>query len=167
MDRKDLTASQLDEVLAGVKIGLLLGPGFISAVAFALALAGCLLSPFIGSDAWNPVIQFLDPDTLSPTVMVTFVLGTILIGSELLGFQLNNPNFVDDAATTRSQLKSLLLAALMIVLVLLAPWDGCPENHTKRFRQNPPENPPTTAKPVEHPQPKANLPRSPPAEVFA
>ena len=160
------TTYALEEVSTGLKAGIIFGPGLIGGIALMLTLVGAMLFPIVGHTAWDPVLSFITPDALAPSVVITFVLGAMLLGTELVRSELYHPNFVQGAVTSQSYIMSWLVAAILVALVLISPWIARSERNNAWFHEEPPKTCPATANPVEHRHPTADLPRSPPTEVL-
>ncbi len=79
----------LEETTAGLKIGAFIGPAFIALISSALALAGILLFPLIGTEAFDPVKQFLGPEAVAQTFLISYVVGTLWIALEAMRAQYN------------------------------------------------------------------------------
>ena len=89
-----------------------------------LTLACASLFPIMGDAACRPVLQFLDLNALIPSVVTTLGLGSLLIGAELIKSELTRPNLTEDSASRLKYIRSLVVAVLMVVLVLVAPGDS-------------------------------------------
>ena len=87
MGKNPVITCLLKELTAGFKIGIFIGPAFIVLISAALAFTGILLFPLIGTEAFDPVKQFLDPKPVGQILLITYVLGTLWVALEALKAQ--------------------------------------------------------------------------------